>query len=55
LIHTSRKRFLCRLFGHLEVTHQANQGRNDPSPIGAIERLDSFVGIPVHAPMVNNS
>ncbi len=55
LVHAGRKGFLRRLFGHVKVTHEANQGRNDPAPVGAIKSLDSLIGFPVHALMVNNS
>jgi hypothetical protein len=43
LIHPDRKGFLRRHFSHIEVAEERNQGREDPAPIGAINRVDSGV------------
>jgi len=49
LVHGGRKRFLCRLFGQVEVADQPNQGRHDPAPIGPVDGIDGQRGILVHA------
>ena len=49
LVHGGRKGFLRRLFGQVEVAHQPDQGRDDPAPIGAIDRFDRPAGIRRHA------
>ena len=54
LVDGSRKCFLRSFFGDFEITDQANQGGDDPAPIGAIQHFDGLVGIPAHSPMVNN-
>jgi hypothetical protein len=43
LVNSSCKRLLHRLFGHVEVTHKPNQGRDDSSPIGAINGINSCI------------
>ena len=45
LIDRGCKGFLRRLLGHFEVAHQTNQGRHDPAPVGAVDRLDGFIGV----------
>ena len=49
LVDRGRKGFLRRLFGQVEIADQPDQGRDDPAPIGAINRLDSRVGVRRHA------
>ena len=41
LVHSGGKGFLRRLFGHIEVADEPNQGGDDPAPIGAINRVNS--------------
>jgi hypothetical protein len=55
LVYCDGKGFLRRLLGHLEVPHEANQGRDDPAPIGAIDLLDGLVGVRLHGSMVKES
>ena len=40
LVHGGRKGFLRRLFGHVEVADEPDQGGDDPAPIGAIDCVD---------------
>jgi hypothetical protein len=43
-----RKCFLCSLFGEIEVADEANQRRDDPAPVGAIDRIDRRGGVRWH-------
>ena len=49
LVHSGRKGFLRRLFGHVEVADEPNQRGDDPAPIGAIDRVNGCVGVWGHA------
>ena len=49
LIHSGCKCFLGRLFGQVEIADQANQGGDDPAPIGAIQCFNGGRGIRRHA------
>ena len=45
LVHRGHKGFLGGLFGQVEIADEANEGGDDPAPIGAVDRVDSLVGI----------
>ena len=45
LVHGGRKGFLRRLFGQVEIADQADQGGDDPAPIGAIDCFNGGGGI----------
>ena len=53
LVHSGGKGFLRRLFGHIEVANQPNQGGDDPAPVGAINRVDRYVCVPRAYPTIN--
>src|SRR5882762_9897189 len=48
-VHGDCKCFLCGLFGDLEVAHEPNQRRDDPTPIGAIDCVDGRCNVRSHA------
>ena len=45
LVHGGRKGFLRRLFGQVEVADEADQGGDDPAPIGAINCFNGRGGV----------
>ena len=48
LIRSRRKGFLRRLFGHIEVAEESNQGGDDAAPIGTIDGVNSCLGVQEH-------
>jgi hypothetical protein len=49
LVHGGGKGLLGCVFGGIEVAEEANQGRDDPTPVGAIERIQCGGDILRHA------
>jgi hypothetical protein len=45
VVHGGRKRFLSRLFRHVEVAEELDQGRNDPTPFGTVDRIDGGIDV----------
>jgi hypothetical protein len=49
LLDGGSKGLLRRLFGELEVANHADQGGDDPAPVGAVDLIDRGAGVGGHA------